>query len=182
MVESPQRRSWLLFAGGFVGVGASYALFPIVSSFAPGERPVRAEVDLASIASGETRVLAGAAQPILVRHRSREETELSRQLDRWRGRDRVARNANLDPTAQATDDNRSLPGLAQWLVVAGVCTHTPCRLTDIEPAARIAERIGWMCPCCASRYDLAGRIVSGPATMNLAIPKLRVEGTRLAIL
>lgn len=181
-MESRERRSLLLFAGGFVAVGAGYALYPILAGLAPGERPVRAEVDLTSIPAGATRVLAGASQPILVRHRTREETDLSRQLDRWRSRDRMSRNENLEPTAQATDDNRCLPGLAQWLAVYGVCTHTPCRIVDIEPAERIAERIGWLCPCCASRYDLAGRIVSGPAPMNLAIPKLRVDGMRLAVL
>lgn len=181
-MESRDRRGLLLFAGGFVAVGAAYALYPILSGLAPRERPVRAEVELSTISAGQTRVLAGAERPILVRHRTREETDLSRQLDRWRTRDRMSRNENLDPTAQATDDNRTLPGLPRWLAVYGVCTHTPCRLVEMETAERIAERVGWLCPCCASRYDLAGRVVSGPAPMNLAIPKLRIEGTRLAIL
>jgi ubiquinol-cytochrome c reductase iron-sulfur subunit len=49
-------------------------------------------------------------------------------------------------------------------VAIGLCTHQGC-----VPALQSGK--GFVCPCHASRYDLAGRVFkSGPALANLVIP------------
>ena len=41
----------------------------------------------------------------------------------------------------------------------------------MRPATRAARIDGWLCPCDGSVYDPLGRVRSGPATKNLAIPR-----------
>jgi ubiquinol-cytochrome c reductase iron-sulfur subunit len=79
--------------------------------------------------------------------------------------DPLARNANIDPSAQATDANRSAEGKEPWLVMIGVCTHLGC-----VPLGQQGEFGGWFCPCHGSVYDTAGRIRRGPAPENMHIP------------
>ena len=53
---------------------------------------------------------------------------------------------------------------ADIFVAIGVCTHQGCTPT-------LQSGSGFLCPCHASRYDLAGRVFQhGPATANLVIP------------
>ena len=80
-------------------------------------------------------------------------------------KDPIARNANLDSSAPATDENRAAAGKEQWLVMVGVCTHLGC-----VPLGQQGDYGGWFCPCHGSQYDTAGRIRSGPAPENLPIP------------
>ena len=77
----------------------------------------------------------------------------------------LARNANLDDNAPATDENRAAAGKEAWLVMVGVCTHLGC-----VPLGQQGEFGGWFCPCHGSVYDTAGRIRRGPAPENMAIP------------
>lgn len=54
-------------------------------------------------------------------------------------------------------------------VALGLCTHQGC-----TPA--LLGDGGFLCPCHASKYDLAGRVFkAGPATTNLVIPAYRFE-------
>lgn len=54
-------------------------------------------------------------------------------------------------------------------VGVGLCTHQGC-----TPA--LLGDNGFLCPCHASRYDLAGRVFkAGLATTNLVIPAYRFE-------
>ena len=59
-------------------------------------------------------------------------------------------------------------GVAQWLVVVGVCTHLGC-----VPIANAGDYGGWFCPCHGSHYDTSGRIRKGPAPYNLEIPEYK---------
>jgi len=87
--------------------------------------------------------------------------------------DPVARNANLDDTAPATDGNRSLApegaegeAAEEWLVMMGVCTHLGC----VPLGDGAGDFGGWFCPCHGSHYDTAGRVRRGPAPENLPVP------------
>jgi ubiquinol-cytochrome c reductase iron-sulfur subunit len=54
-------------------------------------------------------------------------------------------------------------------VAIGLCTHQGC-------APVLQPGIGFLCPCHASRYDLAGRVFAkGPAPANLEIPPHHFE-------
>jgi ubiquinol-cytochrome c reductase iron-sulfur subunit len=57
----------------------------------------------------------------------------------------------------------------ELFVAVGLCTHQGC-----SPALLGAG--GFLCPCHASKYDLAGRVFKvGPASANLVIPAYRFE-------
>ena len=80
-------------------------------------------------------------------------------------KDPLARNANADASADATDANRAATGKENILVMTKVCTHLGC-----IPLDESGEFGGWFCPCHGSVYDTAGRIRKGPAPENLPIP------------
>lgn len=57
----------------------------------------------------------------------------------------------------------------RWLVLVNHCTFDGCR-TGAETATP-AIFAGFGCPCCGSRYDIAGRVLkSQPAPRNMAVP------------
>jgi ubiquinol-cytochrome c reductase iron-sulfur subunit len=72
--------------------------------------------------------------------------------------------------AAADDANRTKEGHDSWLVVVSVYTHMGCLLNSNEVAATLATGEGWVCPCHTARFDLSGRVVSGPARTNLPVP------------
>jgi ubiquinol-cytochrome c reductase iron-sulfur subunit len=53
----------------------------------------------------------------------------------------------------------------EWIVVIGVCTHAGCK-----PIEGLGKHGGWLCLCHGSDFDTSGRVRSGPALENLAIP------------
>lgn len=167
-----------------VGVGAAAALWPLLAQFAthPGSPPRETvSVDLTTISPGTSHLVAWRTLPVLVRHRTDAETSRARTATQSGFRDALARNDNLTKETSASDANRATAGGGRWLVVVGVCTHTPCLLKEQDVATRLAEGIGWFCPCCASRYDLSGRVLSGPAPENLRVPPFVVEGNVIRI-
>ena len=106
----------------------------------------------------------------LDQHRTPEEVRMARSARLAELPDRYARNHAFTKNAPAEDDNRTKDGHESWLVVVGVCTHMGCLLKSNEAAAARATGAGWVCPCHAARFDLSGRVVSGPARTNLPVP------------
>ena len=70
-----------------------------------------------------------------------------------------------------------------YAVLVGVCTRCRCALRFIADDAPEPDQPGrYVCPCCASRYDAAGRAYYGPAPYNLAVPPHDiVDRTRIVI-
>lgn len=56
-----------------------------------------------------------------------------------------------------------------WAVTA-VCTHLGC-----QPAF-LQEQGIFACPCHGSRFDAEGRVLAGPATKDMALAALRIDG------
>lgn len=167
-----------------VGVGGAAALWPLLAQFAthPGSPPRETvSVDLATIPPGTSHLLAWRTLPVLVRHRTDAEISRAWAAPQSGVRDALARNDNLTKETSATDANRATAGGGRWLVIVGVCTHMPCLLKEQDLATRLGEGVGWFCPCCASRYDLSGRVLSGPAPENLRVPPFVVEGNVMRI-
>ena len=77
--------------------------------------------------------------------------------------------SSLPDPASYTD--RVKPGYESFVVVIGLNTGTPCELLGNAPADPRGPFDGWTCPCDGSVYDPLGRVRSGPAAKNLAIPK-----------
>ena len=164
------RRDFLYIATGAVAaVGAAAVAWPLIAQLNPDASTVAAgapiEVDLAPIAEGQVIKVFWRSKPIFISHRTKKEIEEARKVD-------VAKLPDPQP-----DDKRVKPGHDQWLVLIGICTHLGC-----IPIAHQGAYDGFFCPCHGSVYDTSGRIRSGPAPANLALPPYEfVSDTKIKI-
>ena len=154
----PTRRDFLYIAtGAAAAVGAAGALWPLIAQMNPDASTIAAgapiEVDLSPVAEGQVIKVFWRGKPIFINHRTKKQIE-------------EARNVNLAslPDPQA-DDKRVKPGHDQWQILIAICTHLGC-----IPIAHQGQYDGYFCPCHGSVYDTSGRIRSGPAPDNLALP------------
>lgn len=168
------RRDFLYYAtagAGAVVVGA--AVWPLANQMNPSA-DVQAlssiRVDVADLAPGTQLTVKWQGKPVFIRRRTEEEIVEANAVDVSALPDPIARNANLEDAAPATDEARSMIGpdgtvSEEWLVMIGVCTHLGC-----VPLGDAGDFGGWFCPCHGSHYDTAGRIRKGPAPRNLPVP------------
>jgi ubiquinol-cytochrome c reductase iron-sulfur subunit len=175
------RRDFLLIAtGAFTAVGAAASLWPFIAQMNPDASALAlasTEVDLSSMERGQSITVMWRGKPVFVRYRTEAEVEAAREVPLDELRDPLARNANLDADAPATDENRAPGEREAWLVMVGVCTHLGC-----VPLGQQGNFGGWFCPCHGSHYDTAGRIRQGPAPQNLPIPRLAfISDTQIRI-
>ena len=165
------RRDFLLIAtGAFAAVGLGAAAWPFIAQMNPDASALALasiEVDLSAMEEGQSITVMWRGKPVFIRYRTPAEVAAAREVPLAELKDPLARNANLDPNAPATDENRAAADLEQWLVQVGVCTHLGC-----VPLGEQGDFGGWFCPCHGSHYDTAGRIRQGPAPENLAIPPM----------
>ncbi|HSM42569.1 MAG TPA: ubiquinol-cytochrome c reductase iron-sulfur subunit [Afifellaceae bacterium] len=164
------RRDFLYIAtGAFGAVGAAAVAWPFIDQMNP-DASARAlasvDVDISSIAEGQSIKVKWRGKPVFIRYRTQEEMDEAKSVPLAELKDPDARNANLPADAPATDENRTVEGREQWIIMVGVCTHFGC-----IPLGQQGDFGGWFCPCHGSHYDTAGRIRKGPAPENLAIPE-----------
>ncbi|MGH6924204.1 MAG: ubiquinol-cytochrome c reductase iron-sulfur subunit [Propylenella sp.] len=163
------RRDFLLIAtGAFAAVGAAVSLWPFIDQMNPDAAALALssiEVDTSAIEPGQAVTVMWRGKPVVIRNRTEEEVAEAKNVALDDLIDTQARNANLDSSAPATDQNRSVPGKEAWLVMLKVCTHLGC-----IPLGEQGEYGGWFCPCHGSQYDTAGRVRRGPAPENMQIP------------
>jgi ubiquinol-cytochrome c reductase iron-sulfur subunit len=154
------RRDFLLYATGAVGaIGTGLALWPFVHSMNPSADTLAlssTEVDLASVAEGQSITVTWRGKPVFIRHRTAAEIDAARQV-----------KAGDLPDPQSDEQRAIKP---QWLIVVGVCTHLGCIPLGQKPSDPRGEFGGWFCPCHGSQYDTSGRIRKGPAPRNLLVP------------
>ncbi|KAL2760190.1 hypothetical protein ACRALDRAFT_1046554 [Sodiomyces alcalophilus JCM 7366] len=112
----------------------------------------KVEVDLSTIPEGKNVVIKWRGKPVFIRHRTQSEIDEANKID-------VA--TLRDPE---TDSDRVQQ--PEWLVMLGVCTHLGC-----VPIGEAGDYGGWFCPCHGSHYDISGRIMKGPAPLNLEVPE-----------
>lgn len=172
-----RRDALVVLACGFVGVGGLAALWPLVDQMNPNSSTPRdsLEVDLGAFDATSLKLANWKGEPFLIRRRTPEEIAIARSVQPAAMIDSVARVASLGDKDLATDDNRTQAGYRQWLVVAGACTRCACLLKDGRSLGLDAAD-AFFCACCASRFDLAGRVRSGPARLNLFVPSYRFIG------
>ncbi len=149
------RRDMLLIATGAVGaVGVGSVVWPLVTSMSPDASTLAlasTEIDISKIEEGQIVTVKWRGNPVFVRHRTAKEIKAAADTPL----------ADLkDPQADA--DRVQKP---EWLIVLGICTHLGC-----VPLGHDGAYDGWRCPCHGSIYDTSGRIRSGPAPLNLAVP------------
>ncbi|MEM7295567.1 MAG: ubiquinol-cytochrome c reductase iron-sulfur subunit [Pseudomonadota bacterium] len=168
------RRDFLYYATAGAGaVTAGAAVWPLVNQMNPSADVLALasiRVDVGSVEPGTQLTVLWQGKPVFIRRRTEEEIAAAADVDVASLPDPIARNANLDETAEAADVNRFVPGPegaleGEWLVQMGVCTHLGC-----VPLGNAGDFGGWFCPCHGSHYDTSGRIRRGPANENLPVP------------
>ncbi len=168
--HDPNRRDFLYIATGMTGaVGVAAFAWPFIDQMRPDASTLALasiEVDVSALEPGMSLTVKWRGKPVFIRNRTPEEIEAAKGVPMSELKDPLARNANIDASAPATDTDRSAgEGKENWLVMIGVCTHLGC-----VPLGQAGEYNGWFCPCHGSVYDTAGRIRKGPAPENLAVP------------
>jgi ubiquinol-cytochrome c reductase iron-sulfur subunit len=167
--QSETRRDFIHIAAASAAVGAlGAAMWPLIDQMEPSADTLAlavVEFDYGKVALGQQIVIKWQGQPVFIRHRTPKEISEAVADDHAPMRD------------PAMDADRHKPGMAEWLVVIGVCTHLGC-----VPNFGEGEYRGWLCPCHGSVYDTAGRIRKGPAPKNLYLPPYAFEpGTKVKI-
>ena len=166
----PTRRDFLYLTTGVAGaVGAAAVAWPFIDQMRPDASTLALgaiEVDVAALEPGMSLTVKWRGKPVFIRNRTDKEVEEAKAVALADLKDPIARNANGDAAAEATDLARSAgEGKENWLVMIGVCTHLGC-----VPLGQAGDFGGWFCPCHGSHYDTAGRIRKGPAPKNLFVP------------
>ena len=169
------RRDFLYYAtagAGAVATGA--AVWPLVNQMNPSADVLALSsirVDVSGVSEGSQITVKWLGKPVFIRRRTTDEIEAARSVDLSDLPDQIARNANIEESADASDENRALDETGEWLVQMGVCTHLGC-----VPLGNAGDYVadsgvgGWFCPCHGSHYDTSGRIRKGPAPENLPVP------------
>lgn len=173
--HEPTRRDFLYLATGAAGaIGAGFAVWPFISQMNPDAASLAlasTEVDLSQVAEGQIVTVKWRGKPVFVWNRTKAQVEEAKKVTLAQLPDKLARNDNLPPSADASDPNRAAKDKENWLVVVGVCTHLGC-----VPINNSGEFGGFLCPCHGSHYDAAGRIRKGPAPENLPVPPYAFDG------
>ena len=178
----PTRRDFLYLTTGAAGViGAGAVAWPFIDQLRPDATTLALstiEVDISGIEEGMSITVKWRGKPVFIRWRTEKEIEEASAVPLEDLKDPSARNANLSPDAPALDVDRSAgEGMENWIVMIGSCTHLGC-----VPLGQAGDFGGWFCPCHGSHYDTAGRIRTGPAPENLAIPPFEfISDTRIKI-
>jgi ubiquinol-cytochrome c reductase iron-sulfur subunit len=164
------RRDFLYVATGAVAAaGGVAALVPLVAQMNPDASTIAAgapiEVDLSPVAEGQVIKVFWRGKPIFINHRTPKQIK-------------EAQDVNLASLPDPQPDSaRVKEGHAQFQVLIAICTHLGC-----IPLADSGPFDGYFCPCHGSVYDTSGRIRSGPAPLNLALPPYEfVSDTRIRI-
>ncbi|HJU77089.1 MAG TPA: ubiquinol-cytochrome c reductase iron-sulfur subunit [Sphingomicrobium sp.] len=163
--EGVRRRDFLNVAAvSFAGVGSVVALAPLIVQMNPSADVLAlatTEVDISKIAPGQGIKTSWRKQPVFVRNLTPREIAEANA---------VPLSALRDPETLA---QRTKPGMANWLITLGVCTHLGCVPLGIADGENKGPYGGYFCPCHGSAYDTAARIRSGPAPLNLEVPEYR---------
>ncbi|HLN39528.1 MAG TPA: ubiquinol-cytochrome c reductase iron-sulfur subunit [Xanthobacteraceae bacterium] len=178
------RRGLLYAATAAVGIaGIAAAAWPLLDQMNPDAR-VRAAgdivgVDLGGLEPAERRVLRWKNYPIFVVRRT------AAMLKAMQETSFVATlvdpdSAKRQQPAYARNWHRSLD--PAYAVLVGVCTACSCVPEYFAEASAINVAGGYICPCCASHYDPAGRAYSGPAQFNLPVPPYASAGASKILL
>jgi ubiquinol-cytochrome c reductase iron-sulfur subunit len=185
-VDRREQRLRLFLYSTTAAVGAAglvAAAWPFVDQLDPDAASRAAgdvEADLAGLPPGEPRMLAWRNLPIVVVRRTaamidalRDDKLLARMVD--------PKSAKRQQPAYAANWHRSIDPAVSVLV--GVCTYCGCKPQFFaEPLFSDDVPGGYVCPCCASHFDPAGRPYTGPSQYNLPVPPYdMVKSSRLVI-
>jgi len=172
------RRGLLYAATAVVGAaGIAAAAWPLLDQMNP-DAGVRAAgnsvgVDLDGLQPAERRVVRWQGFPVFVVRRTpamlkamQETSFVATLVD--------PDSAKRQQPAYAKNWHRSID--PAYAVLVGVCTACRCVPEYFAEASALVMAGGYICPCCASHYDPAGRAYYGPAQFNLPVPPYASAG------
>lgn len=192
-MSEPKRRDLLVTTTKVVGAACVVgAIWPVIKSFGPtaDDVPRYETYALDRLAPGEQVRLTVGEFPYLLRHLTPDEMSEARDVPISDLCDPDARNVNIfqvvdDPRflaeqaserKKATVENRLIDPAKPYVLLFGVCPIRGC-----VPVSHRGEYNGWFCPCDASHFDTLGRIRKGPASTNLQVPTVQIEGGTLIL-
>jgi len=180
-MKNHQRRRFLTKATTVIGaVGVAAVSVPFVMSWSPSERARNAGApvtfDLSKLEPGRQVTVEWRSKPVFVLRRTPEilqRLETVAHLQQLRDPNSEVSTQQPEYAANAVRSIRE-----EYLIVTGICTHLGCVPTfrsDIAPDDLGPDWIGgYFCPCHASRFDFAGRVLKNvPAPTNLVVPSYR---------
>lgn len=162
-LDEPAKRDFLkilTLATGAVAVGAT--AWPLINALNPTQDELAVSqpiIDVGAIAPNTAMRILWLGQPIYIRKLTPKEIA-DNQF--------VVPESLPDPADYAS---RVKPGYESFVVVVGLNTGISCELLGNSPSEPRGPFDGWTCPCDGSTYDPLGRVRSGPARKNLAIPR-----------
>jgi ubiquinol-cytochrome c reductase iron-sulfur subunit len=165
-----RRRIMLAAGAGAVAVGAG-VMFSRGCALQSYPRGPALPVSLTGLVEGQLRTIEWHGMPVWILCRS--PTQVAALADHEQ---LLADPQSRDSRQPAACANRHRSLRPAIFVAIGLCTHQGC-----SPALR--GESGFLCPCHASRFDLAGRVFkAGPALANLVIPAHRFENESRLVL
>ncbi len=160
--DTPRRDFLKILTISTAAIGAAAVAWPFVDALNP-DRAADAVghkiVDVGGIAENTGIAVTWGGLPIYIRKLTAKQ---------------IADNQFIVPDTlpdPASYTDRVKPGYETFVVVVGLNTGIACEVTGNDPADPRGPFDGWLCPCDGSVYDPLGRVRSGPAPKNLAIPK-----------
>ncbi|MBV8823911.1 MAG: ubiquinol-cytochrome c reductase iron-sulfur subunit [Hyphomicrobiales bacterium] len=170
-----RRRLLYVTTAAFAGAGALVAAWPFFDQMNP-DATLRSVgdtvgVDLAALRPGERRAISWHNVPIFVVRRTAEMLAAMQ--------DKTFVDRLVDPDSERLQQPASMKNWHRsidpaYAVLVGVCTYCRC-VPEYQTEAGLGMAGGTICPCCASRYDPAGRAYSGIAQYNLPVPPYVIE-------
>ena len=165
--DPARRRLHLVVGICALGAGLGVARYLAEGPQPPSGNPL--PVDFGDLPAGRLRSVEWNGRTAWVLRRSPE--EIAALADR--------ESELIDPDSQHSLQpegcrNRHRSLRPELFVAVGQCTHQGC-----PPQLRTESGVHgeFLCPCHASKYDLAGRVFrGGPAPANLVIPVYRLAG------
>ncbi|MDG6094146.1 ubiquinol-cytochrome c reductase iron-sulfur subunit [Acetobacter sp. AN02] len=171
----------LVTAGSAIAGGAALS-WPFLQTLTPpsdeaAHAPV--DVDLSTLTPGQQVSILWRGSPVFITRRPPEAlSQLKSPALLQRLRDPDSRVLQQPP--YATNWHRSL--IPEYGVLVGVCTHLGCVPAAASGVISPGQQ-AFACPCHGSKFDLAGRVLSGvPAPYNLPVPPHRMlSGTKMRV-
>jgi ubiquinol-cytochrome c reductase iron-sulfur subunit len=160
--DKPARRDFLtILTLSSAAIAAGAIAWPFIDALNPdvaADAVARKIVDVGGVAENTGISVSWGGMPVYIRKLT------SKQI----ADNQFVVPSSLPDPASYTD--RVKPGYETFVVVIGLNTGISCELSGNNPGDPRGPYDGWLCPCDGSVYDPLGRVRSGPAEKNLAIP------------
>ncbi|MGP1914335.1 MAG: ubiquinol-cytochrome c reductase iron-sulfur subunit [Candidatus Hodgkinia cicadicola] len=166
---------WYAYSGLSIFVSAGSVIYPLLARLVFSKASFsKLIIDVRKINPGKVLITNWNGLPIFVRNRTYNQIKLAKAVKFITLKDKLARNDNLPSESLALDINRCVDKSNQnWLVIMATCPHLGC-VPEVT-------NVGWFCSCHGSKFDISGRIIDGPSSLNMKVPKCSMKTYQLAI-